>query len=36
MYNQALASVASYEISGNQLILHTGAGQEVRRYHRIG
>jgi heat shock protein HslJ len=36
MYFQALASVALYEISGNQLILKTGAGQEVLRYTRVG
>ncbi len=35
-YVQALSSVASYEISGNQLILRTGAGQEVLRFNRIG
>ncbi len=35
-YIQALSAVASYEMSGNQLILRTGAGQEVLRFNRIG
>jgi heat shock protein HslJ len=35
-YIQALSAVAAYEISGNQLILRTGAGQEVLRFNRIG
>ena len=35
-YIQALSAVASFEISGNQLILRTGAGQEVLRFNRIG
>ena len=35
-YIQALTAVASFEISGNQLILRSGAGQEVLRFNRIG
>jgi heat shock protein HslJ/uncharacterized protein YraI len=35
-YIQALTAVASYEIAGNQLILRSGAGQEVLRFNRIG
>ena len=35
-YIQALSAVASFEIAGNQLILRTGAGQEVLRFNRIG
>jgi hypothetical protein len=35
-YLRLLPQAASFEISGNQLILRNSGGQEILRYTRIG